>query len=96
LPAGSTSVRIVSRCASPVVPPLGVSVESLALWRDEQRREIPLDSPDLRGGWWGPARKENGFTRWTDGNALLVMPSSVGDACILEVRLTGQSLALVR
>lgn len=95
LPSGSTAVRIVSRCASPVVPRLGVSVESLTLSQGERRLEIPLDSPGLCDGWWGLAREEDGFTRWTDGNALLVMSSSIG-ACILEVRLTHQSLALVR
>jgi Glycosyl transferase family 2 len=96
LPPGATAVRIVSRCATPFVPSLGVSVESLILWRDDHRCEIPLDSPELRDGWWGPATGESGVSRWTDGNALLVVAPSTPDACILEVRLTGESLALVR
>lgn len=96
LPSGSTSVRIVSRRASPAMPPLGVSVESLVLRGAGEAREIPMDSPELRDGWWGASREENGVSRWTDGNALLVVPPSAPAACILEVRLTGKSLALVR
>ena len=96
LPSGSTAVRIVSRCASPVVPPLGVSIESLTVWHDDRRAEIPLDGPELADGWWGAAYEDGGVSRWTNGNALLLMPSSAREACILEVRLTGQSLALVQ
>lgn len=96
LPAGASAVRIVSRCASPSMPPLGVSVEGLVLRGDDEAREIPLDDPSLRDGWWGASREETGLSRWTNGNALLVVPPSTPTSCILEVRLTGKSLALVR
>jgi Glycosyl transferase family 2 len=93
LPSGSTAVRIVSRCASPFMPPLGVSVEELILWRDDERCEIPLDSPALRDGWWGATRAGDGGSRWTNGNALLLMPPLMPDANQLEVRLSSAGFA---
>jgi hypothetical protein len=96
LPSGSTSVRIVSRCATPRPPMLGVSVESLVLWRADKPRKIPLHSPALRDGWWGVARAGNSRSRWTNGNALLVVPQFTPEACFLDVRLTCQTPAEAR
>jgi len=88
LPSGTTAVRIVSPRASASMPVVGVSVEGLILYHEDEQRDIPLDSPHLREGWWGPTRLEDRVTRWTDGNALMVMPLALSAACILEVRLT--------
>ncbi len=96
LPAGSTAVRIVSRHASPAMPSLGVSVESLVLQGVAEAWEISLDDPALRYGWWAASREESVVSRWTDGDALLTLPACSEAACVLEVRLTGKSLALVR
>ena len=96
VPAGSTAVRIVSRHASPAMPSLGVSVESLVLQGAAEAWEISLDDPALRYGWWATSREESVVSRWTDGNALLTLPGSTEAARVLEVRLTGKSLALVR
>ena len=96
LPAGSRSLRILSRCASPVTPRLGISVERLMLRGRRRRHEIPLDSPALSDGWWAMTRDEERLSRWTNGDALVLLPPSIPDPCVLEVRVNGTSLALVR
>ena len=97
LPSGSRSLRLQSRCVSPVTPRLGVSVERLLLRGAGEPCEIPLDSPALSDGWWGATRDEERLlSRWTNGDALVLLPSSLPDPCVLEVRVNGTSLALVR
>ena len=89
LPAGATALRIMSPKASVATPLLGVSIEGLVVYGDKQARDIPLDSPDLREGWWGATRADDRVTRWTSGNALVVVPGSARRARVLEVRLAG-------
>ncbi len=88
LPLGATAVRIISEQSSFETPLLGVSVEGLVLHHRDGARDIPLDSEHLRDGWWGTARDDDRLTRWTDGNALVMMPRSIAGSCALEVRLT--------
>jgi hypothetical protein len=72
LPPRTTTLRLVSASA---LPPgdgrkLGVAVFRLAI----ENIEIPLDSPSLVRGFHRAESGEGMTWRWTDGEALLIMP----------------------
>ena len=92
LPAGSAPVRIHSR-ASPAnqVRPwiddrrqLGVCVKRVMAHGSAGKRDISVDHPLLREGWWRPEGEGRLLCRWTDGNALLPL---IEDAHLLELWL---------
>jgi hypothetical protein len=96
LPRGVREVRLVSRAASPTEARpwledrrrLGVRVARLVLRGADEVREVPLDHPDLAGGWWAVERDGQVISRWTDGEAVLPLPAMRGDA-MLEIHLAG-------
>lgn len=92
LPPGCTAVRIHSR-ASPAneVRPwiddrrrLGVCVKRIMAHGSAGNRDIPMDHPLLREGWWRPEGEGRLLCRWTNGNALLPL---IEDAHQLELWL---------
>ena len=96
LPRGVREVRLVSRAASPTEARpwledrrrLGVRVARLVLRGADEVREVPVDHPDLAGGWWAVERDGQVISRWTDGEAVLPLPAMRGDA-MLEIHLAG-------
>jgi hypothetical protein len=92
LPRGSATVHIHSR-ASPAnqVRPwiddrrhLGVCVKRIMAHGSAGNRDIPVDHPLVREGWWRPEGEGRLLCRWTNGNALLPL---VEDTHLLELRL---------
>lgn len=96
LPRRATEVRLVSRTASPTDTrpwledrrKLGVRVARIVLRLSDDVREIPVDHPDLASGWWAVEREGNALRRWTDGDAVLPLPTMDGDA-LLEIHFGG-------
>ncbi len=96
LPRGAREVRLVSRAAAPTdARPwledrrrLGVRVARIVLRGADEVREVPVDHPDLAGGWWTVERDGQVISRWTDGAAVLPLPAMRGDA-MLEIHLAG-------
>jgi hypothetical protein len=97
LPATDAAVRLVSRAAKPCdVRPwvedhrrLGVMVSRMTLKYGAMAEPIPMDHPRLSNGWWDVEREGAAIQRWTNGDALLPLPSSVKGPALLEVTLTG-------
>jgi hypothetical protein len=96
VPRKAPSVRLVSRAQSPTAArpwlddrrQLGVRVGRIVLRSAEEVREVPVDHPDLAKGWWAVEREGRAICRWTDGAAMLPLPTMRGDL-ILEVHLAG-------
>jgi hypothetical protein len=96
LPRHAMEVRVVSRTAAPTdTRPwledrrrLGVRVARIVLRMADEVREMPVDHPDLASGWWAVEREGNGLRRWTDGDAVLPLPGTSGDA-LLELHFGG-------
>ncbi|HME20157.1 MAG TPA: Hint domain-containing protein [Acetobacteraceae bacterium] len=96
LPRGASEVRLVSRAQSPTEARpwledhrrLGVRVARIVLRGADEVREVPVDHPDLANGWWAVERDGQVISRWTDGEAVLPLPSMHGDA-MLEIHLAG-------
>ena len=95
MPANEREAHLVSRAAIPsdLMPwvsdqrMLGVMLSRVTLRFGDAVVPIPLDHPLLTKGWWQPERSGADLRRWTDGNALLVLPAP-GPA-ILEVAVAG-------
>jgi hypothetical protein len=92
LPPGTAAIRIHSR-ASPAneIRPwiddrrqLGVCVKRITAHGSAGNRDIPVDHPLVREGWWRPEGEGHHLCRWTDGNALLPL---IEDAHLLELWL---------
>ena len=71
-----------------IVASLGVRVARIVLRGADEVREVPVDHPDLAGGWWAVERDGQVISRWTDGAAVLPLPAMRGDA-MLEIHLAG-------
>jgi hypothetical protein len=73
LPRGTGEVRLLSRAQSPTEArpwledrrQLGVRVKRIVLRGGDDVREVPLDHPDLTGGWWAVERDGQIMSRWT-------------------------------
>jgi antigen 43 len=93
LPPDPGPVRLVSRAARPhdLAPwvedtrSLGLCVRRLTWLRGDQRRDLAMDDPGLKMGWWGVEWNGAAPCRWTDGQATLP-PLASG---ILEVAFNG-------
>jgi hypothetical protein len=93
LPKGTTEVRLVSHAAAPTdVRPwlddrrrLGLCVNRIILRDAEELCEVPVDSPNFTLGWWAVEREGIALRRWTDGDAVLPLPTLDG-ATVLEIR----------
>ncbi len=96
LPHGTSEVRLVSRAQAPTETRpwledrrrLGVRAKRLVLRDADQVREVPMDHPDLTRGWWAVENDGAIMSRWTDGAAVLPLPSMRGHA-MLEIHLAG-------
>jgi hypothetical protein len=96
LPAGVTTVQLLSRTARPIdTRPwledrrrLGAYVRSLRLLSGTEWQDIPLDHPQLTTGWWAV---EPGPRRWTDGAAMLGLPHRARPA-VLEVTIAPEAM----
>jgi hypothetical protein len=89
LPKGATEARIASRLA--VVPdtgPHGVRIVRIRVRDGEDWYDIPMDHPGLVEGWGPVERFGTDLCRWTNGDALLVLPQTLG-AAILELEIGG-------
>jgi hypothetical protein len=102
LPHGVHEVRLVSRAQSPTEArpwlddrrQLGVRVKRIVLRGMDETREVPVDHPDLTGGWWAVERDGQVMSRWTDGEAVLPLPVMSG-AVMLEIHLAGSMTYVV-
>lgn len=94
LPAGITSLRLVSRATAPsAIRPwisddrsLGVAVSRIVVLDETDRQIVPMDHPLLTNGWWDAETDGTTTWRWTTGNAELPIPAT-GQACVLEIRV---------
>ena len=102
LPKGATEVRLVSRAGSPAdARPwlddrrcLGVNVERIVLRGASEMQEIPVDHPDLSQGWQAVERDGMALRRWTNGDAVLPLPT-LGGPTMLEIRIGSGGMAYV-
>jgi Hint domain len=96
LPRNAGAVRLVSRASAPTdARPwlddrrrLGVRLARIVLRDATEVREIPVDHPDLKQGWWAVERDGTAMGRWTDGDAVLPLPAMHG-VTMLEIHLRG-------
>jgi hypothetical protein len=103
LPTGTSEVRIASHAARPTdARPwlddgrrLGVRLARIAIRHRAEFHIIPLDDPGLSEGWWVMERDGATTRRWTDGDALLRLPT-LSSPAMLELRLSGTMVYPVR
>jgi hypothetical protein len=102
LPKGATEVHLLSRSGSPAdARPwlddrrrLGVNVERIVLRGASEMQEIPVDHPRLSQGWQAPERDGTALHRWTNGDAVLPLPT-LGGPTMLEIRIGSGGMAYV-
>ena len=102
LPRGAGEVRLLSRAQSPTEARpwledrrrLGVRVKRIVLRGADDVREVPVDHPDLTRGWWAVERDGQVISRWTDGEARLLLPAMSG-IVMLEIHLAGPMIYVV-
>ena len=63
-------------------------VKRLVLRGANEAREVPVDHPDLNQGWWAIEQDGPMMSRWTDGEAVLPLPTMRGRV-VLEIHLAG-------
>ena len=96
LPDAAPEVRLVSRAQVPTEArpwlddqrQLGVRVKRLVLRGADETNEVAMDHPDLTRGWWAVEHDGPIMSRWTDGEAVLSLPTMRGTV-VLEVHLAG-------
>ncbi len=101
LPRGATEVRLASRAQSPTMARpwledrrrLGVRVARIVLRGADDMREVPVDHPALAKGWWAIEQDGIALRRWTNGEAVLPLPTMDGEA-LLEIHLGGEMMYL--
>ena len=99
LPRGAREFRLLSRAQTPTEARpwledrrrLGVRVKRIVLRSADDLREIPVDHPDLTRGWWGVERDGLMMSRWTDGEAVLPLPTMRG-TIVLAIHLAGSMI----
>jgi hypothetical protein len=57
-------------------------------------QEIPVDHPRLSQGWQAPERDGTALHRWTNGDAVLPLPT-LGGPTMLEIRIGSGGMAYV-
>jgi hypothetical protein len=100
LPKGATEVRVVSRAGAPTdVQPwledrrcLGVHVARIVLRGAHEVQDVPVDHPGLSQGWWAVEQDGTALRRWTNGDAVLPLPSFEHPA-MLEIHASNGGLA---
>jgi hypothetical protein len=96
LPRGAAEVRLISRAepanrARPWLEDrrtLGVRVSRIVLRGADHVLDVPVDHPGLHKGWWAVERDGSRLLRWTDGDAVVPLPS-MPDMAVLEIHLGG-------
>lgn len=99
LPPGTEEVRLVSRAARPSqtrpwiddVRCLGVRIGRITVKDGCDLTEVAIDSPALGSGWWAVETDGAAMSRWTDGEAHLVLPPAQGASRLLELKLAGST-----
>ena len=97
LPATATEVRLRSRAARPCdTRPwiedhriLGMMVSGIRVRGGHGVEDLPLDGPALGQGWWDVEFDGITMTRWTNGDAVLRLPTPDGSSRILELTAGG-------
>ncbi len=91
VPPRTTTIRLSSNCVQPEGDPrhLGVAIFHLAM--DDQA--IPLESPALVRGFHSAESGEGMTWRWTDGDALLILPPRSSEQ-LLTVGITDWHMVL--
>ena len=100
LPGGTKEVSLVSRAGklTDTRPWLedrrcfGVYVERILLHGSGGIGQIPLDHPQLSQGWWAVERYGSVLRRWTDGNAVVLLPA-LDAPTVLEIRASRGGMA---
>jgi hypothetical protein len=101
LPGVASEVRLISRAQAPTEARpwlgdprrLGVCVKRIVLRGADQARDVPMDHPDFAHGWWTVEHDGPIMSRWTDGEAVLLLPPMRGPA-MLEIHLAGAMIYL--
>jgi hypothetical protein len=96
LPDTASEVWVASRARAPIEARpwlddprrLGVRVNRIVVRGAGEAREVPMDHPDFTRGWWDIEHEGPIMCRWTDGEAVLPLPSMRGPA-ILEIHFAG-------
>jgi hypothetical protein len=86
LPAGTRSVRLVSRASVPFDLDrahedwrrLGVGVAKIVFRSGTEQVELPADHPSLIRGWHDAETDGAAIWRWTDGDAHVPLPILIG------------------
>ncbi len=102
LPNAAPEVRLVSRAQAPTEARpwledrrrLGVCVKRIVLRGADEVREVPMDHPGIKRGWWTVEHDGPMVSRWTDGAAVLPLPAMRGHV-VLEFHLTGSMTYVV-
>jgi Hint domain len=100
LPKGMTEVRVVSRAGAPTgIQPwledrrcLGVHVARIVLRGAHEVQDVPVDHPVLFQGWWAAEQDGMALRRWTNGDAVVPLPSFEHPA-ILEIHASNSGMA---
>jgi hypothetical protein len=100
LPKGTTEVRVVSRAGAPTdIHPwledrrcLGVHVARIVLRGAHEMQDVPVDHPGLSQGWWAVEQDGTALRRWTNGDAVLPLPSFEHPA-MLEIHASNSGMA---
>jgi hypothetical protein len=100
LPAGTRSVRLVSRATVPFDIDrsqedwrrLGVAVARIVLRAGDEQVELPADHPSLLRGWHDAETDGTTVWRWTDGDAHIPLPIAIGNGgATIELHLACHS-----
>ncbi len=102
LPKHSTEVRLASRASAPNESrpwledhrSLGIRVRRIVLRDATHVQEVSVDHPNLSAGWWAVERDDEVLWRWTNGDALLPLPTLTGPT-MLEVHASASEMAYV-
>jgi len=92
LPAPAGAARLTSRQTIPAATrpwlddrrQLGVMVRGITFHGPDGATELAVDDPRLRDGWWAAEADQATIWRWTNGNAVLPLPSGTR---VVELRL---------
>ena len=95
-------MRLISRAQSPTKARpwlddrrrLGARVKRIVLRGASETRQVPVDHPDLARGWWAVEQDGPMMSRWTDGEAVLPLPTISGHV-LLEIHLAGSMTYVV-
>jgi hypothetical protein len=68
---------------------LGVCVSRIVVRSANEYQDIPVDHPGLSKGWWGIETAGAAMLRWTDGDAVVPLPTTADQATMLELKIAG-------